>query len=73
MTSCFVEQTKELSVYASLSAFASCRVWNRGDLRTKLIVLGPPLGRPAESRDQVQLSSDALFKRSALQYVALRI
>ena len=30
------------------------RVWNREDLRTKLVVLGPPLGPNADRRNEVQ-------------------
>ena len=33
---------------------AARRVWNRDDLRTKLIVLGPPLGPNADRRNEVQ-------------------
>jgi hypothetical protein len=31
------------------------RVWNREDLRTKLVVLGPPLGPNADRRNEVGL------------------
>jgi hypothetical protein len=31
-------------------------VWNREDLRTKLVVLGPPLGPNADRRNEVRLA-----------------
>jgi hypothetical protein len=35
------------------------RVWNREDLRTKLVVLGPPLGPNADRRNEVREAGSA--------------